>query len=272
MAKGKGTLAGKVVIVTGGGTGLGKTMALLMAKEGADVVVASRRLEAIEPAAGEIAALGGRSLAIQTDITDSKQVNTMVERTISEMGGLDILVNNAGIVRGQARKEIWDITDEDWRLGIDVNLTGTFLCCRAALKHFVDQNRGKIINIASGNGLRGMRGDYMYGTAKAGVINLTRVLGITFAQNNIQVNCIAPGFVDVRHLQPEAVKTPISRKADFIPVGRFGIPEDIGYLGLFLASDASDYISGGLFANDGGGLAGGSTPTHYAPVIDMKED
>ena len=272
MAKGKGTLAGKVVIVTGGGTGLGKTMALLMAKEGADIVVASRRLEAIEPAAGEITALGVRSLAIQTDVTDSKQVNEMVEQTISEMGGLDILVNNAGIVRGQERKEIWDITDEEWHLGIDVNLTGTFLCCRAVLKHFVEQNRGKIINIASGNGLRGMRGDYMYGTAKAGVIQLTRVLAITFAQNNIQVNCIAPGFVDVRALQPVPVTSPVGRNAEFIPVGRFGIPEDIGYLGLFLASDASDYISGGLFANEGGGLAGGITPTHYAPIINMKED
>jgi len=272
MAKGKGTLAGKVAVVTGGGTGLGKTMALLMAKEGADVVVASRRMEAIEPAAKEIAELGGRSLAIQTDVTDSKQVNRLIERTISEMGGLDILVNNAGIVRGQARRDLWEITDEEWHLGIDTNLGGTFFCCRAALKHFVEQNRGKIINIASGNGLRGARGDYMYGTAKAGVINLTRVLAITFAQNNIQVNCIAPGFVDVRHLQPEPVTTPIGRKAEFIPVGRFGVPEDIGNLGLFLASDASDYITGALFANDGGGLAGGFAPTHYTPVINMKED
>jgi len=272
MAKGKGSLAGKVAIVTGGGTGLGKSMALLMAEEGADVVVASRRLEAIEPAVEEIAALGSRGLAIQTDVTDSKQVNEMVERTISEMGGLDILVNNAGIVRGQERKDIWDIPDEEWQLGIDTNLSSVFLCCRAALKHFVTQNRGKIINVASGNGLRGMRGDYMYGPAKAAVINLTRVLATTFAKNNIQVNCIAPGFVDVRHLQPEPVTTPLGRKAEFIPVGRFGIPEDIGYLGLFLASDASGYISGGTFANDGGGLAGGIAPTHYAPVINMKED
>ncbi len=272
MAAGKGTLTGKVAIVTGGGTGLGKTMALAMAKEGADVVVASRRLEAIEPAAKEIAELGSRSLAIPTDVTDSRQVNQLVERTISEMGGLDILVNNAGIVRGQARRELWDITDEDWHLGIDTNLSGTFFCCRTALKHFVAHGGGKIINIASGNGLRGARGDYMYGTAKAGVINLTRVLAITFAQNNVQVNCIAPGFVDVRALQPVPATTDVARNPQFIPVGRFGIPEDIGYLGLFLASDASNYITGVLFANDGGGLAGGFAPTGYAPVINMKED
>lgn len=272
MAAGKGTLAGKVAIVTGGGTGLGKTMALAMAKEGADVVIASRRLEAIEPAAKEVTALGRRGLAIPTDVTDSKQVNHLIERTISEMGRLDILVNNAGIVRGQRPKELWDITDEEWRLGIDTNLSGTFFCCRAAIKYFVEQGRGKIINIASGNGLRGARGDYMYGTAKAGVVNLTRVLAITFAQNNIQVNCIAPGFVDVRALQPMPATSQVARNAEFIPVGRFGIPEDIGYLGLFLASDASNYITGVLFANDGGGLAGGIAPTGYAPAINLKED
>lgn len=272
MVAGKGTLAGKVAIVTGGGTGLGKTMALLMAKEGADVVVASRRPEAIEPAAQEIAALGSKSLAVRTDVTDSRQVNNLIDRTLTEMGGLDILVNNAGIVRGQTRRELWEITDEEWHLGIDTNLSGTFFCCRIALKHYVEQNRGKIINIASGNGLRGGRGDYMYGTAKAGVINLTRILAITFAQYNIQINCIAPGFIDVRHLQPVPRTTPVGRNADFVPVGRLGVAEDIGHLGLFLASDASDYITGGLFANDGGGLAGGIAPTGYAPGIAIKED
>ena len=161
MVAGRGTLAGKVAIVTGGGTGLGKTIALAMAKEGADVVVASRRLEAIEPTAKEVTDLGSRGLAIPTDGTDSQQVNQLIERTVSEMGGLDILVNNAGIVRGQARKELWEITDDEWHLGIDTNLSGTFFCCRVALKHFVEHGGGKIINIASGNGLSGARGDYM---------------------------------------------------------------------------------------------------------------
>jgi NAD(P)-dependent dehydrogenase (short-subunit alcohol dehydrogenase family) len=272
MAMGDGTLAGKVVIITGGGTGLGKSMALLMAKEGADIVVAARRVNAIEQTAGEVKDLGRRALAISTDVTDTRQVNSLVERTIAEMGGLDVLVNNAGIVRGQAPKPLWEIPDEEWRLGIDTNLSGTFYCCRAVMKHFVDQGHGKIINIASGNGMRGARGDYMYGSAKAGVITLTRVLATTFAQNNIQVNCIAPGFVDVRYMQPEPVTRELTRTAKFIPVGRFGVPDDIGYLGLYLASEASDYITGGLFPNDGGGLAGGVAPTGYAPVIEMEED
>jgi len=112
----------------------------------------------------------------------------------------------------------------------------------------------------------------MYGTAKAGLINFTRVLATTFAQENIQVNCIAPGFINVFNLQPEPSTRERPGTSPFIPVGRFGVPEDIGHLALFLASDASNYITGVLFANDGGGLAGGIAPTGYAPVIAMEED
>lgn len=272
MATGTGTLDGRIAIITGGGTGLGKMMSLIMAREGCDIVVAARRVDPIEQTAKEVRDLGRRGLAIPTDVTDSTQVSNMVERTIAEMGGLDILVNNAGIVRGQMPKPIWELSDEEWHRGIDNNLTGTFYGSRAAMKHFVDQGHGKIINIASGNGMRGQRLDYMYGSAKAGVINLTRVLATTYAQSNVQVNCIAPGFVDVRHLQPEPATTEAARNPRFIPVGRFGVPEDIGHLTLFLASDASDYITGGIFASDGGGLASGVAPTGYAPVIEIEED
>jgi len=267
MAQCKGTLNGKVAIVTGGGTGLGKAASLLLAKEGAAVVIAARRVHAIEQTVKDISELGGKAIAIPTDITNTIHVKKMVERTVSELGRIDILVNNAGIVRGQGPKPIWDISDDEWRLGIETNLSGTFYCCRSVMKYFVDQGHGKIINIASGNGMRGARGDYMYGTAKAGVINLTRILAITFAQSNIQVNCIAPGYVDVRHMQPEPAVGETNRTAKFIPVGRFGIPDDIGYLVLFLASSSSDYITGGLFPNDGGGLAGGIAPTGFAPII-----
>lgn len=272
MATTTGTLKGKVAVITGGGTGLGKTMALRLADEGCDVVVAARRVGAIEQTASEVRDIGPRALAIPCDVMDSAQCDNLIAQTLSDFGRLDILINNAGIVRGQRPKPLWEITDEEWHQGIDTNLSGTFYCCRRALKGFVEQNSGKIINIASGNGMRGQRGDYMYGTAKAGVINLTRVLAMTFSTYNIQINCIAPGFVDVRDLQPESATGESGRTAKFIPVGRFGVPNDIGHLGLFLASDASDSITGGLFANDGGGLAGGIAPTGYAPVIDLKED
>jgi len=272
MTSGNGTLEGKVAIITGGGTGLGKCMALIMAGEGADIVVAARRVEAIEQTAKEVRELGCRGLAIATDVTDSGQVNRMVEQTLAEMGQIDILVNNAGIVRGQQRKPIWEIADEDWHLGIDTNLTGCLYCTRAVSKYFLDRKKGKVINIASGNGLRGGRGDFMYGTAKAAVIQLTRVFATTWAQENIQVNCIAPGFIDVGHLQLVPRTYSGLRRSEFIPVGRLGIPEDIGYLGLFLASDASDYITGALFTNDGGGMAGGITPTGFAQIIPLKEE
>ena len=275
MATETGTLKGKVAIITGGGTGLGKTMALRMAEEGCDIVVGARRVDAIEETAAQVRDIGPRGLAVPCDATDSAQCNNLIARTIAEFGRLDILINNAGIVRNQPPREFWDITDDEWRLGIDTNLTTAFYCSRPAIKRFVEQNRGKIINIASGNGMRGQRNDFMYGTAKAGVINLTRIMAMSFAAYNIQVNCIAPGFVDVRHLQPGAGSEPmrdLGRNPKFIPVGRFGVPNDIGHLGLFLASDASDSITGGLFANDGGGLACGVAPSGYVPVIDLKEE
>ena len=277
MVSGKGRLEGKVAIITGGGTGLGKSMALALANEGADIVVSASRLEPIEQTAKEVSGLGRKALAIPTDVTDSQQVNRLVERTLSEMGKIDILINNAGIVRGEQRKPIWDITDKEWRLGIDTNLSGTFYCCRAAGKHLMAQKRGKVINVASGWGLRGGRDNFMYCCAKGGVIQLTRSLAITWAQDNIQVNTIVPGFVDTSEWQPgmqpefaAQVRAAIGARGEFIPVGRLGIPPDIGSLGLFLASDASDYITGAMFIADGGGMVGYG-PTGYASTITVEE-
>jgi len=270
-------LKDKVTIITGGGTGLGKSMALALARAGSDIVVAARRVGPIEEAAKEVRDLGRKALAISTDVTDSGQVNRLVEQTLSEMGRVDILINNAGIVRGQQMKPMWEITDEEWHLGIDVNLSGAFYCCRAVGKYFTERQSGKVINVASGEGYRGVRDNFMYTCAKGGVLQLTRTLAITWAPYNIQVNCIVPGFVDTMTLQPEEIRRAMEeRRAGgfgrvFIPVGRLGVPEDISSLALFLASDASDYITGGAFVADGGGLAGGCATTGYAPVITMKE-
>ncbi len=266
MATTTGTLSGKVAIVTGGGTGLGKTIALRLADEGCDIVVAARRMGVLEQTASEVRDAGPRAMAIQCDVTDSARCDNLIAQTLSEFGRLDILVNNAGIVRGEQQQPLWEITDEEWHLGIDTNLGSVFFCSRPALKYFVEQNRGKIINIASASGLRGMRSSYMYATAKAGVINLTRIMAMSFSTYNIQINCIAPGFIDVRHLQPEPAAEGFMPTARFIPTGRFGVPNDIGHLGLFLASDASASITGGVFISDGGSLAGGIAPTGYARV------
>jgi 2-dehydro-3-deoxy-D-gluconate 5-dehydrogenase len=274
-----GTLDGKVVIITGGGTGLGKSMCLKLANEGANIVVAARRLGPIEDTAREVRKLGVKSLAISTDVADTNQVNKMVEQALAEMGRIDILINNAGIVRGDSPKSIWDIGDAEWRRGIDVNLSSAFFCSRAVSKYFADRKSGKIINVASGEGFRGQRNLYMYACAKGGVLELTRVLATSLAPYNVRVNCIVPGFVDTFENQPEDIQKSVSEARSkmggprkyFIPVGHTGVPDDIGHVALFLASDASDYITGAFFAADGGGLAGGFSTTGYAPVTTLKE-
>lgn len=275
MNGGKGTLAGKVIVITGGGTGLGRSMAFRLAEEGANIVVAARRLPPLEETAAGVRERGGKALVVATDVTDTAQVNQLIERSLAEMGKIDVLINNAGIVRGERPKAMWEITDQDWRTGIDVNLSGGFYCSRAISKYFAEQKKGKIIMVASGEGFRGQRNSFMYNTAKAGVVNLTRVMALTLAEYNVLVNCIVPGFVDTYEYQPEDYQKVMAERRTtrklFVPVGHTGKPDDIGYVALFLCSDASDYITGGCFISDGGGLAGGFATTGYAPNVSLKE-
>ncbi|MFH0768739.1 MAG: SDR family NAD(P)-dependent oxidoreductase [Chloroflexota bacterium] len=262
----KRSLEGKVAVVTGAAGLLGSCLSQVLAEAGATVAVSDFRAEPLEKVAESVRQLGQKSIALLADITDSRQVDRMIEGAITKFGKIDILVNAAGIVRGgggeriNQAKPIWEITDNEWRTGIDVNLSGAFYCCRAVAKHLLSQKSGKVINFASGYGLRGGEGNFMYCCGKGGIIQLTRVLALTWAQDNIQVNTIVPGFI---------AATAEGRQAQFIPVGRTGIPSDIASLGLFLASDASNYITGGAFACDGGGLAGGYARTGYAPIINM---
>ena len=260
------SLDGKVVVITGGGTGLGRAMGRHLARAGADVVVAARRLAPIEEAAEEFRGMGRRSLAISTDVTDSAQVNALFERVIGELGRVDVLVNNAG--GGGGGKQIWEITDEEWRAGIDTNLTGAFYCSRAVMKHMVDRGSGRIVNISSGQGLRGQRGSFMYGTAKGGVIQLTRVLAATYGSAGVTSTCIVPGMIPVRQQAGDDAPNP---RLAFLPMGRAGTPEEMGPLAVFLASDASAYMNGEMFYCDGGAMAGGAATTGYAPVIPLND-
>lgn len=275
MSVEKGTLDGQVIIITGGGTGLGRSMAFRLAEEGADIVVASRRVPPLEETAAGVRERGGKALVVPTDVTDTAQVNRLIEKTLAEMGKIDVLINNAGIVRSERPKFMWEISDQDWRTGIDVNLSSAFYCSRAVSKYFADRKGGNIITVASGEGFRGQRNSFMYNTAKAGVVNLTRVMALTLAEYNIRVNCIVPGFVDTYEYQPEEYqKVMAERRATrkvFVPVGHTGKPDDIGYVAVFLCSDASDYVTAGCFISDGGGLAGGFATTGYAPVVSLKE-
>lgn len=259
-------LEGMTAIVTGGGTGLGRAMAMALAEAGASVVLAARRRQPLEETAAEIEKAGSKALVIPTDITQADQVNELVATTIRELGKVDILINNAGVVREEVRKPIWEITDEEWRRGIDTNLSGTFYCCRAVSKHMVDRNYGRIVNISSGLGLRGSRDNFMYCAAKAGVILLTKSLALTWARYNIRVNCIVPGF-----FQTFRPKEFYEARAPFIPMGRVGQPKEIAPLAVFLSSPACEYINGEVFCIDGGALVGGYAPVDYAPEVPLEE-
>ncbi|HKA53149.1 MAG TPA: SDR family oxidoreductase, partial [Candidatus Binatia bacterium] len=177
-------LDGKVAIMTGAGRGLGRVMALALAEAGADVVAAARTRAQIEETAALVRAKGRRCPAVQTDVTDSASVNALVAATLAEFGRVDILVNNAGGASSGWNKPVEALTDEQWRAGIDLNVTGAFYCCRAVLPHMISQGGGKIINVTSGVGVRAMRHNYMYATGKAGMINFTRALALNYADKN----------------------------------------------------------------------------------------
>jgi NAD(P)-dependent dehydrogenase (short-subunit alcohol dehydrogenase family) len=263
-------LEGKIAVVTGGGTGLGRIFCRSLARAGADVVIAARRPGPLSETAAEVKGLGRKSLTVTADVTDSGQVNRLIDRVLEEFGRIDILINNAGLAKGVdpspdealklQPKPIWELTDREWRYSVDTNLTGAFYCCRAAARHMVEQRRGKIINIASMGGLRAVRGNFGYCSAKAGLIMFTKTLAVTLAAQNVQANCIAPGFFEVIELPPE-----VQKNRRFFPMGRFGIPEEIGPLAVYLASEASDYVTGECFVVDG--AAGvGYGPTGYRPA------
>jgi len=230
MSENSFDISGKIAIVTGASRGLGKQMALYLAQAGAAVACAARTKDDVEQTAAEVRQTGRRALAIVTDVTQSDQVNALVEQTLAEFGKIDILVNNAG--GGARAKPIWDITDEDWHAGVDLNLSSAFYCSRAVARHMVDRKQGKIINLASGYGLRGGRNNYMYCASKGGIVNLTRCLAFTLAQDNIQVNCIAPGFFPhVERMSEEALQMLQARERFQVP-GRFGDPKELATMCL----------------------------------------
>ena len=262
------SLTGKIVVITGGGTGLGREMTLAMAKAGADLVIAARRLAPIEEVAQQVRAIGRRAEAVPTDATDTESVRLLFEHVIKEFGKVDILFNNAGIVREDGPKPIWEITDDSWRIGIDVNLSTAFYCSRAISKHMADRGSGKIVNVSSGYGFRGGRDNYMYAAGKGGIVNLTRAMATSLGKYGITTNCIVPGFIPTEITNPDSERS--RQRGKFIPIGRTGLTREMGPLAVFLASSASDYMNGEFLVIDGGGLAGGIAPTGHAPEIPLN--
>src|SRR3990172_7035057 len=244
------SLRDKVALVTGAGKGLGRSMALALAESGAHVVVVSRTLSDVEATAKEIQETGVKSLPLAVDVTKEADVVRMAERMISEFKTVDILVNNVGTFIGGP---LVDVSLDDWHKTMEINLTGTYLCSKVVGKHMVEKQRGKVINISSALGVFGARDSVAYCASKGGVIQLTRALAIEWAKYNINVNSIAPYSMETdmtrTMLQDEKIKKAILSK---IPLKRIGQPADLSGAVVFLASKASDYITGQVLFVDGG--------------------
>jgi len=246
------SLEGKVAVVTGGGSGIGRGIALKFAGAGADVVVAGRRLAVLEEVAQEIKTMGRRSLAIQTDVSKKADVDNLAQKTIKEFGAIDILVNNAA--HGGHGPSLLDSDEDRWDEIIDTNLKSVYLCCHTIAKGMIERKKGSIINISSVDGVRPAGSCRIYGIAKAGVIFLTRGLSYDLGPHNVRVNAIAPGAIDTDMLLKDFDGDPEKMRqagAD-IPLGRVGQPVDIGTVAQFLASDAANYVTGQTLAVDAG--------------------
>jgi 3-oxoacyl-[acyl-carrier protein] reductase len=241
-------LKGKIALVTGAAQGIGRAIALLLAQKGADIVISDINLEKAEEMAKEIEALGRKAMAIKVDVANTNDVERMVEAILERFGQIDILVNNAGIARD---KLILRMTEEDWDSVLNVNLKGTFNCTKAVIKHMSKQRKGKIINIASVVGEMGNVGQANYSASKAGVIGFTKTIAREFAQRGINVNAIAPGYIETPMTEAltEKVKEELRR---MIPMERLGRPEDVAQAVLFLVLEASSYITGQVLNVNGG--------------------
>ena len=249
------SLEGKTAIVTGGGTGIGKSIAIEYARAGADVGIASRKMEHLEPVAKEIAALGRRAFAMAVDVRQEDQVKALVERAVSEWGRLDVMVNNAG---ASFLSKPEDISPNGWNAVVQINLNGVFFGCKWAAKQMMAQGGGVIINISSIAGVNGSAMMSHYGAAKAAVINYTRSLAMAWGGQGIRVVCVAPGpvetegYVDnLKRVTPDA-DVVYQRVASRVGMGRWGRVEEIAWPCVFLAADAGGFVNGATIEIDGG--------------------
>jgi len=247
-------LSGKVALITGGGTGIGRAIALAFAREGASVAVAGRRLEKLREVISEIQKQGGAGLAMECDVTRARDVERAVKGTVERFGRLNVLVNNAGTLHVST---VEGINEEEWDRVMTVNVKGPFLMSRAVLPEFRKCSGGAIVNIGSVLGLVAMKDRAAYCASKGGVTMLTKAMAIDHGHENIRVNCICPSIVEtelVKGLFDHSGQGQALRKGriGLIPLGRFGQPADVAEMAVFLASEESSWLTGAAIPLDGG--------------------
>ena len=244
------SLSNRVAIVTGSGQGIGREIALMLAEQGAIIVISDVNAATAKEVAAEIEAKNGKSIAIPVNVAVAAEVSKLVEQTLSSFGHIDILVNNAGITRDGL---LMRMSESDWDLVLNINLKGAFICTQAVLRHMIRQRWGRIVNIASVVGLTGNAGQANYAASKAGLIGLAKSTAREVASRGITVNAVAPGFIDTGMTQKlsEKVKQEFLKQ---IPLGFFGLPKDVAYAVAFLVSEEARYITGQVI-NVNGGMA-----------------
>ena len=246
-------LDGKVAIITGSTKGIGRGIAEGLAQAGANIVVVSRHQDECDAAAAEIQKFGVQAIGIKTDVTKQDEIDNLITKTVEKFGHLDIMINNAG---SAVTKKAEELTEDDWNRVINVDMKAVFFCAQAAGRVMIQQNHGKIINVASMLGLIAEKQVLPYCVAKGGVIQMTKALALEWARYNIQVNAICPGYVvtaiNEKELNEPKVFKHITGK---IPMRRFGQVDDIAGLAVYLASPASDYMTGQPVVIDGGWTA-----------------
>jgi NAD(P)-dependent dehydrogenase (short-subunit alcohol dehydrogenase family) len=253
-------LQDKVAVVTGGGSGIGRAIAVRFAAEGARVVVAGQTVAKLEESARLARERGGEATAVRCDIADLQQVRDLMRAAVEKYGRLDILVNNAALNRNEPIPEtVAEMPEDWWAANLDVNLTGHYYCSKYALREMLKAGSGVIVNVASTNGLTGNWNQAAYIAAKHGMIGLTKSMALDYARKGIRVVAVCPGFTEteraIRHMQMNRPAGWRERSVENIPLGRMGRPEEIANAALFLASDEASFITGVALPVDGGNAA-----------------
>lgn len=254
-----GRLEGKVAIITGAGSGVGRSASLIFAREGARVVAAGRTLSKVEETTALVEAEGGECLAVRCDVADSADVQAMIAAAVGRFGALHVIVNNAGVGYSAepeiSMQDVLNTPEEDWHTVLDISLTSVFLTSKYGIPKLIEAGGGAIVNVSSIGGVRGMFDAHTYSAAKAGMVNLTRSMAIRYGSEGVRVNCVAPGGIDTPMLAPRVQARAAGAAPPAGPVrglGRIAQPEEIAWPILWLASEEASFVTGAILSVDGG--------------------